>query len=235
MERNEAALGGAPLLARLRNTDLQALGALGKHRKYRSGEIIFRQDDPGDSMHMVMDGSVRVTVLTPGGEEATVALLGPGEVLGELALLDGRPRSATATASGAAATFVVSREDFLKWLSQRPKAALALLETLSLRFRAKDEALVEVGFLNLSQRLAKRLVDLSGSHLGRRTSAKVGATDSIRLQITQERLASILGVSRQAVNKELNAFVRRGYVALGRGSVTVNDPRGLQSYSQTGR
>jgi len=130
---------------------------------------------------------------------------------------------------------VVSRNDFLQWLSQRPRAALALLETLSLRFRMKDEALVDTGFLNLSQRLAKRLVDLSGAHLGGRAPSKGGGPDGIRLPITQEQLASILGVSRQAVNKELNAFVRDGFVALGRGSVTVKDPLALQSYSHAGR
>ena len=121
-----------PLLARLWEGDLRALAELGRVCRYVAGEAIFREGDPGDSLHMVMEGEVRIFVLSPEGEELSFSFVGPGERFGDLALLDGRPRSASAVASQLTRTLVVTRGDFILWLSERPRASLALLETLSL-------------------------------------------------------------------------------------------------------
>jgi len=217
MDQHEQLIRDLPLLARLPDEDLRALASRGRVRTYSGGSAIFREGEAGDSLHIVIEGGVRIAVLSPRGEEATLALLGPGESCGELSLVDGRPRSASAIASQATKTLVVTRNDFLRWLSERPRAALALLETLSLRIRRTDEALSDLAFMDLSPRLAKRLLDLASHHAG-----------GSRLRITQSELAAMLGVSRESVNKELNVFARKGWVALGRGSVTLKDPAALR-------
>jgi len=218
MDQHEQLIRDLPLLARLPEEELHALASRGRVRTHPAGTTIFRQGDPGDSLHVVIEGSVRITVLSPTGEEATLALLGPGESCGELSLVDGRPRSASAIASQETKTLVVARNDFLGWLSERPRAALALLETLSLRMRRTDEALADLAFMNLTHRLAKRLLDLAARH-----------PRGSSLRITQSELAAMLGVSRESVNKQLNLFAREGWVALGRGSVTLKDPAALRN------
>lgn len=226
MNQQEDLIRDVPLLARLPEAELRALASRGRVRTYPGGALIFREGDPGDSLHIVIEGGVRIAVLSASGEEATVALLGPGECVGDLALLDGRPRSASAIAAQPTKTLVVTREDFRQWLSERPRAALALLEALSLRLRRTDEALTDLAFLDLAQRLAKRLLDLATAHPEVRAK---GVAEGIRLRVTQSELASMLGVSRESVNKQLNQFARRGWIALGRGSVTLRDAEALRS------
>lgn len=221
---HEELIRDVPLLARLPGDDLSALASSGRVRSYASGALIFSEGGPGDSLHIVIEGAIRVVLLSPSGEEATVAILGPGEFVGHLALLDGRPRSASAIAHGATKTLIVRRDDFLRWLAERPGAAMALLETMSLLLRRADEVLADMAFLELPQRLAKRLLDL--------VAAQADTTeDSQRLRITQAELATILGVSRESVNRQLNEFSKRGWITLGRGSVTLADSDALRSFT----
>ncbi len=211
-----------PLLARLADDDLQALGSRGKLRKYSPGSVIFHEGEPGDALHVVYDGRVRISTLSGGGSEATLALVGKGDFFGEFALLDGGPRSASATAVASTTTFVVTRDDFVAWITERPRAALALLETLSLRLRRTDEAFADLSFLELPQRLAKKLVSLASDGHGRKPG---------RIDITQSELASMLSVSRESVNKQLNQFQRDGWITLSRGAVTVTDLEALRNFA----
>ncbi|MCZ2111270.1 MAG: Crp/Fnr family transcriptional regulator [Dehalococcoidia bacterium] len=211
-----------PLLARLGDDDLQALGSRGRLRKFAPGTVIFYEGEPGDALHVVYDGRVRISTLSGGGAEATLALVGKGDFFGEFALLDGGLRSATATAVVSTTTFVVTRDDFVTWISEHPRAALALLETLSLRLRRTDEAFTDLSFLELPQRLAKKLVALAGTGHGRKPG---------RIEITQSELGSMLSVSRESVNKQLNQFQRDGWIRLSRGAVTVIDMEALRNFS----
>ena len=222
MPQNVALIRDVPLLARLAPQDLRALASRGRVKSYRTGAVLFREGDRGDALHIVVEGAVRVSVLSSAGGEATVAVLGPGEFLGDLALLDGRPRSASAIVLQPTKTLVVTRDDFRRWLRERPNAALALLEALSLRIRRTDEQLADVAFLDAAHRLAKRLVALAAGQYGTHIR---GA----RLRVTQAELASMLGVSRESVNKHLNELARKNLVTLGRGSITLLDPDTLAS------
>lgn len=213
-----------PLLARLADDDLGALASRGQERAFKSGAIVFREGEPGDALHVVMDGRVRMSVLSADGLEATLALMDRGDCFGELALVDGGPRSATATAIDASRTFVVTREDFATWLNSRPAAALALLETLSWRLRRTDEALADLHFLDLPQRLAKQLV--------RMTAQSAGANGGVaKIHVTQAELAGLLSVSRESVNKQLNHFARDGWISLGRGWVRVDNVAALRTFA----
>jgi CRP-like cAMP-binding protein len=221
-ESNDAFIRGVPLLARLSDDDLEALASRGRKRRFAAGAVIFHEGDSGDGLYVLVEGRVRLTMLSGAGGEAIVAVLGPGECLGEMALFDGKPRSTTATAAEATTTFFVSRADFVAWVSERPAAALALLETLSLRLRRANENMTDMVFLDLAQRLAKELV---------RLAAAEGTQRGARIQVTQAELASMLGVSRESVNKQLNQFAREGWITLGRGAVTVLNPGALRRFA----
>ena len=148
-----------------------------------------------------------------------------GDCVGELALFDGgNPRSATATASEPTRTFIVTRAEFADWLKSRPAAALALLETLSGRLRRTDEALADLCFLDLPQRLAKQLVRLAVQNPG-------AAGAPAKVHVTQAEIAGLLSVSRESVNKQLNQFVRDGWISLGRGWVRVDDVAALRRFA----
>jgi len=212
-----------PLLARLPDADLQALASRGRVRRFPAGGIVFHEGDPGDALYVVVEGRVRMSVLSGSGGEATLALMGPGECFGDLALLDGRPRSATATAVQTTKAFMVARDDFIPWVKERPAAALALLETLALRLRRTDETVTDLVFLDLPQRLAKHLLRLGAEHSDN--------AQRPRVQVTQGELANMLGVSRESVNKQLNLFAREGWITLTRGAVTINDAGGLRAFA----
>ena len=223
--QNDVYIKDLPLLARLPDDDLKALAARGRVRRFNAGSTIFHEGDPGDAIYVVVDGRIRMSRLSGSGTEATLALIGPGDCTGELALFDGRPRSATATAMQATRTFIVSRDDFVNWVKERPAASLALLETLSLRIRRTNEIVTDLVFLDLPHRLAKHLLSLAASH------AEGPNARRPRLQVTQAELASILGVSRESVNKQLNQFARDGWITLSRGAVIIDDAEALRTFA----
>ena len=216
-----------PLLARLPRDDRQALATRARLRSYPSGTTIFLEGEPGDSMHVIVEGRVSVSVSNGAGGEATIASVGPGDCVGELSLLDGRPRSAAAIAATATKTMVVTRESFVEWLAERPPAALALLETLSLRLRRTNEAMSDLIFLDLPHRLAKQIIALADLQQRLREGQ---ASNGVRIAVTQGELAAMLGVSRESVNKQLNVFQRDGFIALARGAVILSDEAGLRHY-----
>lgn len=230
MERAETAsndtyIRDLPLLARLPDDDLKALAARGRVRRFTAGGTIFNEGDPGDSLYVVIEGRVRISRVSGSGDEATLALMGPGDCFGELSLFDGRPRSATATATATTRAFVVSRDDFVAWVRERPEASLALLETLSLRLRRTDETVTDLVFLDLAHRLAKHLLTLAAA------LPEGDARRRQRIQVTQAELASMLGVSRESVNKQLNQFARDGWISLGRGAVMIDDGEALRKFA----
>jgi len=223
---NEAAeqLRHVPLLARLPTDDVRSLANRGRLRRFKPGDAIVREGEPGDGLFVILEGAARIVVSSPTGDEATVAHLGPGECIGEFAVLDGLPRSATAIATAPSSAVSVSRDDFRAWLAERPTAAFALLEELSLRLRRANQGLADQLFLGLSQRLARRLVMLAA------TQGVPATSGGSRIRITQAELASMLGVTRESVNKELQAFAARGWLRTSRGAVTVLDSSALNLY-----
>ena len=225
MQEHEQVLVELPLLAKLPHDDLRSLAAIARVQNFRAGSVIFRQGEPGDSLHAIVEGSVRIDVVSPSGSETTMAIMGPGECFGELAILDGRPRSANAIATHATKTLVVTRADFIHWLADKPRSALLLLETLSIRLRSTNEAFIDLAFFDLAHRLARRILRL----------AEPKSTDGLprpgsRITMTQSGLASMLGVSRESVNKQLGAFAQKGWIDLGRGYIAARDPQALHDF-----
>ncbi|MDP6605733.1 MAG: Crp/Fnr family transcriptional regulator [Dehalococcoidia bacterium] len=191
----------APLLANVDEQDVRALAEMGEARQFVAGQSIFTQGDPGDALYTIVQGSVRIVVVSSTGREATLATLARGDSLGELALLDGQPRSASAIATEPTTTLRVARADFRRWLLERPRAGVAMLETLGLRLRRTNDAVTDLSFLELPQRIAKRLLVLA--------EMAGGAVDGREVRVTQAALASMVGSSREAV-KQAPEPLRRG-------------------------
>jgi CRP/FNR family transcriptional regulator, cyclic AMP receptor protein len=203
-----------PFFAELEDEEIAAVAALCVTRRVEPGEVLFFKGDPGDALYAVRRGQVRIATGTAAGRRLTLNLLGSGDVFGEVALLDGRPRTAEATAVEAGELFMVRRRDFLKLLEQRPPFAIRIIELLCQRIRWMSERMEESVLLPLSDRLARRLIAMSEDY----------GSD---LSVSQEELAVFVGATRESVNRQLQAWKRQGLVELGRNRIRVIDGRRL--------
>lgn len=211
-------LAAVPVLAAVPPGDLEALAQHAQRSWFRRGQVIFQRDDAGTSLHIVEQGHVYIVLPSPQGEEMIVAVLGPGEFFGDLSLLDGAPRCASAVAAEPVSTFMVQREHFLLWLESRPSAARAMMTALARRLRATDEMLGDAAFLDIDRRLAKKLLQLCR----RRSQGEV-----LSARVTQDELAAMLGLTRECINKHLGQLKDRGLIEVGRGSIRLLCPDDL--------
>jgi CRP/FNR family cyclic AMP-dependent transcriptional regulator len=215
-------LGNVPALAVLSRDDLLDLAASARRRSYAKGQLIFHRDDPGDSLHIIKKGEVRVILPSPQGEEVTLALLGSGDFFGELCLLDGVPRSATTIAAKTTETLVIERDRFVQWLQSRPAAAIAILAVVGRRLRAADELVGELAFLDVHCRLVRKLLDLAGP-------AVEGG--QVELHLSQDELASMVGVTRESVNKHLRFFKKQGAIDVHRRRIVLHSVDYLRRFA----
>jgi CRP-like cAMP-binding protein len=202
-----------PLFRDLPPAVIEHLGSYMKTRKAARGTVIFAKGDPGSGLMGVLSGTVKVSVASSEGKDIVLNMFQEGEVFGEIALLDGRPRTADATAMTDCELIVIERRDFVPFLRDHPDVTLKLLEILCARLRRTSEQVQEVTFLNLPTRLAKALLELTGSGNGGAERRKVA--------ITQRELSQIIGRSRESTNKQLRMWEKRGWVSLERGGVSV--------------
>ena len=207
-----------PLFEGLAHEEMEALASLLRLRSVKKGDVIFRKGDEGTNLYAILRGCVRITVPTALGDEIAVAVMKDGEFFGEMALLDGMPRSASASAGEETQLAILERSDFLKFLAKRDHAIQAILMALSWRLRKTDDLISEICFSSLSQRLAKRIMDLADDESGE------GRQDSERqINMTQKELSEMLGVSRESVNKELKVLRDKEIVRTERGKIIVSD------------
>lgn len=198
---------------------LDALVAALRTRRFRKGETVFHQGDPGDALFIVASGSVKVVLPSnEGSEPAIVAVLGPGEFFGELALLDGAPHSATIVAVEPTETFILHREAFLAQIDTEPALRRALLASLAAEIRRLTGHVEDLHFLDLPGRLASRIVRLAAD----RPHEPDGAV-RIPWPYTQSELAGMIGGSRQSVNRLLADLADEGLVRLERDVLVVTD------------
>jgi len=198
--------------------------ALAGRRSYEGGAVVFLRGDAGDALYGVVTGKVRISVSAAGGKEVFLNIMEPGDSFGEIALLDGERRTATATALAATELVVIQRAPFLALLREDPSLALHLIHLLCERTRWAHQQLEDSALLDAPARLARRVLTLAGVH-GK------PAPDGKRLAISQEELAQFLGLSRQIVNQHLQTWRGNGWIALGRGSITVVDELALGRFA----
>jgi CRP-like cAMP-binding protein len=207
------------LFAHVDDEGLRALASQMRRRRFRRGEVIFHQDDVGDSLQVVISGSVKIVLPSEEGEEAIIASLQPGEFFGELALLDGAPRSTTATAIEPTETLSLPREQFLRLLADDPQIVQALLHVLASELRRLTGHVGELHFLDLAGRLAARLTRLA------RDAHPAVSTGPIELDwpYTQSDLAAMIGGTRQSVNRLLAELIDDGLVRLEHERLLITD------------
>ncbi|HWR69870.1 MAG TPA: Crp/Fnr family transcriptional regulator [Dehalococcoidia bacterium] len=215
-------LSKVPLFASTRSAHLSEIVRRVTTRNYRRNEVIFHQDDPGTTLHVIKKGQVKINTISPEGEEAILAILTEGDFFGELSLLDGKPRSANAVAMQATQTLALQRQDFMDILGKHPEMVGDILASLADRLRSTDHLLEDAIFLSLRARLAKRLLELAEKH-GVKTDRGV----EIDLHLTQQELAAALGVSRVALNKQLGLLQDRGLVSLETRHIIIDQPDDL--------
>ncbi|MDD9350384.1 MULTISPECIES: Crp/Fnr family transcriptional regulator [unclassified Mumia] len=212
----------APLFSGLDDEAAESLGSQMSSARLRRGEVLFHEGDEGDRLYIVTDGKIKLGRSSADGRENLLAILGPGQMFGELSLFDPGPRSATATAVTDSELTSLSHDELTKWLNDHPNVARALLGQLASRLRRTNDVVADLVFSDVPGRVAKALIDLS-QRFGRK------ADDGIHVHhdLTQEELAQLVGASRETVNKALADFAMRGWLRLEPRSVVIIDPERL--------
>ena len=195
------------LFAHLDSEGLRQLATRASMRRYRRGEVVFREGDPGDWLFVVGSGRLKVVVSSAQGDEMVLAALTPPDTFGELALVDGEARSATVEALEASVLLVVTRAAFLDVLHERPALAEGLLESLGGLIRRLTDQTSDLVFLDLPGRVAKLLLNLASGGQPAPVLEPV-----IDVNFTQTEIAKMVGGSRQSVNQILRTFESAGYI-----------------------
>ena len=214
----EDVLRQAPLLSGLSDEDWTALAGRLRTVAVKRGDVVFHEGDPGESLYVVTAGKLKITTGSSDGRENLLAVLGPGELLGELSLFDARPRTATATALTDSGLARLAGTDFHDYLGERPAVATTLLTVLAGRLRDTNAAMADLIFTDVPGRVAKALLSLAG-RFGADTDEGLRVTHDL----TQEELAQLVGASRETVNKALGDFASRGWLRLDGKAVVLID------------
>jgi len=196
-----------PLFQALSQQDLADLSARMHRRSYPQGATIVRYQEPGNELFIILAGNVKVVIPNPVGDKLILSLLGPSSFFGEMSVIDGLPRSASVVTIRPVDVAVLTRHDFGSFVTEKPQAAIRVMETLSERLRAANQKLEQAHFQPVSQRLAGVLYDLSQRQ-------GMPGTQGIELVVplTQGELASIAGGARQTVNRLLATWERAGLI-----------------------
>jgi CRP/FNR family cyclic AMP-dependent transcriptional regulator len=188
-------------------------------RKVKRGTLLFRKGDAGTNLYAVCAGAVRVSASSDQGKDAVFSLIVPGELFGEIAFLDGGPRTADAVMIESGELMVIERRDFLPLLQVYPELALRLLELLCGRLRRTSQQVEDIVFLGLEPRLAKALLYLYEQSF---------SIPAQKLKVTQRDISQLIGISRESTNKQLRKWQRRKWLKLERGGLTILDPDALR-------
>jgi CRP/FNR family transcriptional regulator, cyclic AMP receptor protein len=217
----------SPLFARLPNDEIDAILKYASIRRYAANAQIVCKGDPGSSMMAVLRGRVVIRAPSSDGKEVILNIINEGEIFGEIALLDGKERTADATAMTDCELLVVARRSFLPLL-ERPVIARELLNVLCERLRRTTEQLEDVLFLDVEARIAKILLRFAEAGGAPQPGARVV------LGMSQRELGNLVGASREKVNRRLRAWRLAGIIAIEKGTIFIRDPAALQ-ISQTDR
>lgn len=217
LENEASYLKQVPLFASLPDEDVRTLMSVAKRRTFRSGEVIFHRDDPGQVLYVIKEGKVKICLISPDGQEISLVVFGKGECFGEIALLDGLPRSADAIALEKVECYTLQRSDFHNSIMKNPKIAIQVLEVLSKRLRSTDQQVEDLIFLDVYGRVAKKLLELSEMH-----GTKVNGGTRIEVRLTQQELASMVGASRESVNKVVGYFTDKKFISSDKHRITLH-------------
>jgi len=216
-------LGNCTLFGSLSADERAAVVALARIRTFNAGETVFGIGSPGDQMMALLGGTIRISVPSSQGKELLLAMIQPGEVFGELAVLDGKERSADAVAETACLVAILDRRDILSFFERTPSAWPNLVKVLCQRLRRTDQVFAEVALLALPVRLAKTMLRAAD------WETYPAPAESSKIQFSQRELANMVGSSRESVNKCLRNWQRTGLVRILEGSIVITDRRALEN------
>jgi CRP-like cAMP-binding protein len=217
-------LASVPLFASLEESALDALVAVTSTRRLAPREELFHKGDPGNQLYVVISGRLKAKAEAADGKEVIFSLMGPQEVIGEIALLDSNPRSATVEAIEASELLALHRRDFLPVLDRHPKVAIRLAGLLAARLRRLSDLTEDTAFLTLPSRMAKKLLALAESD-----GLSTPEGTRIRIRLPQAELGELVSTSRESVNKLLRTWVQEGVVGVDHGFITLRKRRPLEA------
>jgi len=210
-------INNSSLLGALSRSSQGQLSSLFKPRAFNKNEVIFEQGEEGEGLYVIKSGKVKICTVAQDGIELIFTFLTVGDLLGEMSILDGRPRSATAIAAADTETLFVSRTDFMNYLKAYPQLYIEIIAVLCQRLRETDKHLEELSFLDVSGRLARKLIETAKDGLHNEKDMNSLPVCSI----SQEELATIVGASRVMVNKILNSFAELGLISIARKNIMI--------------
>lgn len=215
-----------PLFAELTESELAELVKDLARREFKQGESIFAQGDPGQVLYLIESGQVRIFVHGSEGHERSVVFYGSGDIFGELAVIDGLPRSASAEATENTVVYTLNRDLFREHMRRAPQLALNFMKALSVRVRHTTDQVGNLALLDVPSRLARKLLELAQNH-GQVEAEGV----RVNLTLTQSELASMIGATRESINKALGNFKRQGLIRMEQGHIIIVDPDLLREIS----
>ena len=221
-----AVLRKHPIFCDLDSEAFDQLCRYAKHATLKRGASIFSKGDPGNSLIAVVSGTVKISVSSPDGRSAILNLIGPGEIVGEVAVLDGQARTADVTANTNCEIFVIDRREFLPFVRSQPALAMKFIELLCARLRWTSDQVEQVILQDLPGRLASALLRLTEKH----KLAQGGRT----IAVTQQEISEMVGMSRESINKQLRAWASRNWVRLEHGAIVVLDVVALRDIAEAG-
>ncbi len=216
-------LGQAPLFSVLRGEDMRDLADKFHVVRYRRGEVIFREGEPAERLFVIADGRVKLTITSPAGQELMIAVLGRGQIFGELAIVDRGLREMDARAMEDVMLFSLASDQFWMIIEGRPALARRLLELMGRRLRRADQATQDLVFFDAPTRLARKLLELAEEH----GEPADGGGVRIESRVTQEEIAQMIGVSRESANRLISSFAGRGWIDWNDGNPIVLKPEQL--------
>jgi CRP/FNR family transcriptional regulator, cyclic AMP receptor protein len=219
LANKRAILAAHPLFAGLDAAVMQRLALVAVTQKIKAGTTLFRKDDPGSCLYAICSGSVRIIVPSEQGKEAVLNSIEAGEIFGEIALLDGGPRTADAVVAEDAEVMILERRNFTGLMRDQPDLALRVIEVLCARLRRTSEQVEDAHFLGMPSRLAKTLL-----RLAERTATAGPAT----VRSTQREISQMIGTSRESTNKQLREWEQRQWLKLDRGTIVIVAPDQLR-------
>ena len=212
------------LFRKLNPTQIDRLASCIVEKSVVRGTIIFAKDDPGSCLFAIRKGTVKITAPAVDGHDAMLNRMTDGDIFGEIALLDGRPRTADAVAVTDCEMFVIERRDFLPLVQEEPQIALKLTEILCARLRRTTQQAESLMFLRLPGRLAKALLRLSFGD---------GATNERKIAITQKDLANLIGMARETTNRQLRLWEQQNWIRLKRGGIVILSVKALERIAES--
>lgn len=206
------------LFNNLSKEELNQLAQIARERRFDRGQVIFYEGDLGGSLYIIVTGSVKIVIMADDGREHILGLLHQGDFFGEVSLIDGEPRSATAIALDNVSVVMISRDDFIRLLRENPEMSLKIMVTLCERLRKTDKHVESLAFLSAPGRVAQVLLNLAESH-----AAGQDKNITVSHKITRQEFASLAGTSRETLTRVLMDFQDDGLIKLEKNKIHIYD------------